>query len=120
MPGFAGTHLSPAHNVIHIVSGTLALYFGWKGSLSAARNFCFVFGAVYLGLGLAGFFLGAPGAPTLLHPGHAPDDRLWKVLPGSLELGTRDHILHVLVGGTFLVGGLFSASRSVAIFRKAA
>src|SRR5687767_12847220 len=56
-PGLLGAHLSTAHNVIHLVSGAAALYLGLKGSLSAARMFCLVFGAVYLLLGVAGFLL---------------------------------------------------------------
>ena len=34
---FLGTHLTMAHNLVHIVSGALALYFGLAGSLSAAH-----------------------------------------------------------------------------------
>jgi hypothetical protein len=100
-----GTHLSAAHNVVHILSGAIALYLGLKGSLSAARTFCLVFGAVYLLLGLAGFLFGAQGTPGV--PGPA-DARLLKVLPGTLELGTVDHVIHILLGIVFLIGGLLT------------
>ena len=105
-PGFLGTHLSLAHNLVHIISGAVALYFGLAGTLSGARLFCLVFGAVYLLLGVVGFLLGAPGTATVGHLGH--DDRLFALLPGQLELGTMDHVVHILLGLVFLVGGLLT------------
>src|ERR1041384_4291071 len=96
-PGLLGFHLSIAHTVVHLVSGALALYFGLKGTLAQARLFCIVFGAVYGLLGIVGFFAGTPGSPSGGHPGPA-DDRLFRVIPGTLELGTSDHVLHILLG----------------------
>jgi Domain of unknown function (DUF4383) len=105
-PGFLGTHLSLAHNLIHIISGAVALYFGLAGTLAAARLFCLVFGAVYLLLGVVGFLMGAPGTATVGHIG--PDSRLFALLPGTLELGTMDHTIHILLGILFLIGGLLT------------
>ena len=93
-PGLLGAHLSPAHNIIHIVSGVIALYFGFAGSLSGAKTFALVFGVVYLGLGILGLALGT-GAT-----------RMWMV--GPLTLGSVDHGIHVLLGVVFLAGGLFT------------
>ena len=45
MPGFLGTHLSVVHNLVHIISGAVALYLGFAGTLSAARLFCIVSGS---------------------------------------------------------------------------
>ncbi len=97
-PSLLGAHLSPAHNIVHLVSGAIALYLGLKGSLSATKTFCLVFGAVYLLLGLAGFLLGS-GADRMLH-----------VIAGTLEFGTVDHVIHVLLGAIFLIGGLMTGS----------
>ena len=104
-PGMLGTHLSLAHNLVHIISGAIALYFGFAGSLSGARTFCLVFGTVYLLLGAVGFVLGQPGASAIAGMMHE-DAKLWKVLPGTLELGRMDHVVHVLLGAVFLLGGL--------------
>ena len=101
MPGLLGAHLTPAHNVVHLVSGAIALYLGLKGSLSAAKMFCLVFGVVYLLLGVVGF-----GAGT-------GDDRMFD-LGGILHLGTMDHIIHVLFGAIFLIGGLMTGGSSIA------
>ncbi|HMF55879.1 MAG TPA: DUF4383 domain-containing protein [Pyrinomonadaceae bacterium] len=109
MPGFLGTHLSLAHNLVHIISGIIALYLGFSGSLGGARMFCIVFGLVYLLLGIVGFVLGSPNAPTMAGmAGMGVDARLWKVLPGTLELGTMDHIVHLLLGIVFLAGGFLT------------
>ncbi|MDX6694738.1 MAG: hypothetical protein QOF02_2341 [Blastocatellia bacterium] len=105
-PGLMGTHLSVLHNVVHLASGAVALYLGFSGTLSAARMFCLVFGAVYLLLGILGFALG--GAGTTAMPGMSPDPNLWKLIPGQLELGRMDHIIHVLLGIIFLIGGFMT------------
>ncbi len=100
-PTLMGAHFSTAHNVIHLVSGAAALYFGLAGSLSAAKMFCIIFGAVYLLLGVVGFLIGT-GA-----------DRMLALMPGTLEFGTMDHIIHVLMGGIFLIGGLVTKNGTV-------
>src|SRR2546423_1485676 len=92
---FLGTHLTMTHNLVHIVSGALALYFGLAGSLSGARLFCVIFGIVYGLLGVCGFLLGS-GNDRML----AIDD--------LLMLGTMDHIVHILLGVVFLIGGFMT------------
>ena len=108
-PGFLGTHLSTLHNLVHLISGAVALYFGLAGTLAGARLFDIVFGVVYGLLGIAGFLLGSEAAPTIPSVAHlGTDSRLFKVLPGSLELGTMDHTVHILLGIVFLIGGLLT------------
>jgi len=89
-----------AHNMVHIVSGVVALYFGFSGSYSGARGFCLLFGIVYLLLGVCGWFLGT-GA-----------EHMFNIPPGSpiLMLGKMDHIIHVLLGVIFLAGGAMGGS----------
>ena len=93
-PELLGAHLSLPHNLIHIVSGIIALYFGFAGSLSGAKTFSLVFGVVYLALGILGLALGTG------------EDRMWMV--GPLHFGKADHGIHVLLGIIFLAGGLFT------------
>jgi Domain of unknown function (DUF4383) len=94
-PHLLGAHLTPPHNVVHIVSGLIALYFGFAGTLSAAKMFSLVFGVVYLALGILGMALG-----------DATDQRMWHV--GPLDFGQADHGIHILLGVIFLAGGLFT------------
>ena len=96
-PHLLGAHLTPAHNLVHIVSGIVAIYFGFAGSLSGARSFCLVFGIVYLALGFLGQFVF--GDPAM--------DRMWHVA-GILDLAKVDHFIHILLGVVFLAGGLLT------------
>jgi hypothetical protein len=107
-PGFLGTHLSLAHNLIHIISGAAALYFGLAGTLAAARLFCLVFGAVYLLLGVVGFLLGGNQQHTIAGITHGTDSSLFSLIPGQLELASMDHTVHILIGIVFLIGGLLT------------
>ena len=107
-PGFLGTHLSLVHNLVHLISGAVSLYFGLKGTLAGARAFCLAFGAVYGLLGVAGFLLGGSGQHTVGGISHGTDSRLLAVIPGQLELGSVDHTLHILLGIVYLVGGLLT------------
>lgn len=93
-PNLLGAHLTPPHNVVHIVSGAIALYFGFAGTLSGAKIFALVFGVVYLALGVLGLVMGT-GA-----------DKMWMV--GPLHFGEMDHLIHVVLGLIFLAGGLFT------------
>ena len=94
-PDLMGMHLSVAHNIVHLVSGALALYFGLAGTYTAARSFCIVFGVVYGLLGILGFAMGSPGP-----------DRMLTVIPDQLMLGRMDHIVHIVLGALFLIAGM--------------
>ncbi|MCI0487218.1 MAG: DUF4383 domain-containing protein [Blastocatellia bacterium] len=108
-PGLMGSHLSLSHNIVHLLSGAVALYFGLKGSLSGARMFSLAFGAVYGLLGAAGFLLGSSGTPSAGMPLHETvDANLFTVIPGILELGMMDHIIHIALGVIFLLAGFMT------------
>lgn len=92
-----GAHLTKGHNIIHLVSGAISLYIGLKGSLSAAKTFGLVFGAVYLLLGVVGFLLGNPS-----------DDRMLTLIDNRLFFGTMDHIIHIVIGAIYLIGALMT------------
>ena len=91
-PHLLGAHLNPAHNAVHLVSGAIALYFGFSGSYSGARMFCLLFGIVYLLLGVCGWFLGT-----------GPDHML--PIDDLLMFGKVDHLIHIGLGVIFLAGG---------------
>src|SRR3989442_15300413 len=84
-PGLIGMHLSALHNVLLLLSGALAIYFGLKATPAATRTFCMVFGAVYGVLGLAGFVAGG-------------SDYTFTIIPGALVLGAMDHLVHLILG----------------------
>lgn len=107
-PGFLGTHLSVTHNLVHLISGAVSLYFGMAGTLAGARLFDLVFGVVYGLLGIAGFLLGGNQQHTIGGISHGTDSRLLPVIPGSLELGSMDHTVHILIGLVYIVGALMT------------
>ncbi len=94
-PGFLGMHLSALHNVVHLLSGAAALYFGLVATQAAGRTFCLVFGASYGLLALAG--LGVGGLNNTI-----------TIISGALVLGTMDHVVHLILGAVFLSVGLAS------------
>lgn len=93
-PNLLGAHLNTPHNLVHIISGAVSLYFGLAGSLSGARLFCIVFGLVYLLLGIVGFLVGSG------------PDRMFDV--AGLHLGTMDHLIHIVLGIIYLIGGFLT------------
>lgn len=87
-----GAHVGPGyatHNLVHVVTGVLALYFGFTGSISVARGLCIIFGLVYLAVGILGLAMG-----DLTHE--------------PLVLGRVDHGINLIVGAIFLGGGVFT------------
>lgn len=106
LPGLFFAHLSPLHNLIHLSSGVLALWAASKLSTKDARVFSFIFGGLYGLLGVIGFIVGQPDLPSVPHMDI--DNNLWRVITGSLEFGTADHIIHLLIGGAFIVAGVLA------------
>lgn len=100
MPGMLGMHLSFAHNLIHLLSGALAIWVGYSDDPKKAYNFAVAFGSVYGLLGLAGFIIGNPGYPGVGHM--EADQNLLRVIPNVLEFGTADHTVHLIIAAAFL------------------
>jgi len=109
VPGLGGTHLSLLHNLLHLGSGVLSIYFGKYTSAIAARAFAILFGLFYFLLAVAGYFFGNPGIATVpIVTSMDIDPRLVMIVPGWLELGLRDHVLHFFLGMIFLTSGLLT------------
>lgn len=98
VPNLLGAHLGTSHNIIHLVSGAISLYLGLKGTLAQARTFCLVFGIVYALLGVVGFLMGTG------------EHRMLDINALGLMLGTVDHIIHLVIGALYLIGGLVTKS----------
>lgn len=96
-PDLLGMHLTPAHNVVHLASGALALYFG-NVAPQNARAFCAIFGTVYLLFGLTGIV-----APDLVASliSHAPMGDGRALMP--------DNLVHILLGGVCVFAALATA-----------
>jgi hypothetical protein len=104
MPGMLGMHLSVAHNLIHLLSGALAIWFGYSSEQHRAYNLTMVFGVAYGLIAIAGYMIGNPGYPTLGNLN--ADQHLWRVIPNVMEFGTVDHVLHLFISAVFLTAAL--------------
>ncbi len=110
IPGFMGMHLSMTHNLIHIVSGALALWAGFADESRRAYTLSVVFGSLYGLLAIAGFIIGVPGYPGVGYM--AADQYLWRVIPNILEYGTMDHTVHLILSAAFLLAAYSWKKRS--------
>lgn len=110
LPGLLGAHLSPAHNIIHLISGAVALYFGTRTDYFSAQRFCIAFAVFYGLLGVAGLIFGHPGTASL--PPMEYSKHLLAVMPHQLELGGADHAIHLVLAALFALGG-FSKPRKI-------
>ena len=89
--GHDGTHHSIGHNLTHIVAGLLILDVALVGSSATRRSFCFLFGAIYLAIGLFGIF--------------SVRDSL-RIVPGLIEFHLEDEWIQMATGLLFVVIGL--------------
>lgn len=107
IPYLLDFHLSYTNNVIHVVTGALALWFGFQSPM-AAKTFCYIAGAFYGVLGLLGFVAGVPGVASVANP--VEDRFLWRFIPDVLEFGTADHVIHLVVGAAFVLAAIMKFS----------
>jgi hypothetical protein len=103
MPTLMGFHLTPIHNIIHIVTGLIALYLGFAGSYDGAKTFCLIFGVVYILIAIIGFM--APGTLASIL-GHAGPMTSADLMP--------DNVFHLVVGILFLAVGMMRPAVVVA------
>ncbi len=93
--GHEASHHTLGHNLTHIVAGLLALYTALAGSSGTRRSFCFVFGAIYLAVGLLGVF--------------SVRDSL-RIIPGLIEFHLEDEWIQIVTGLLFVSLGLLKKS----------
>jgi uncharacterized membrane protein HdeD (DUF308 family) len=93
-PNLLGMHLSVPHNIFHLVTGALAIYFGFGRTLHATRTFNLIFGVLYLLLGILGFV-----APMVV-----ADLLRMQDAPGPVGSIAPDNLINLLLGAVFLVG----------------
>lgn len=87
-------HADTVHNMVHIVSGVLFLFFG-LATPNAAGGYLKIFGIVYLLLGVLGVVnIGTTGMGKLL---------------GFLHVNGPDNLLHIGLGLVIFLAGLLPA-----------
>ena len=86
-------HVNPAHNVVHLLSGAVALFCGMT-SIGASRNYFRIFGIVY----------GAVAVMGLMHMGEHTN------LLGLISNNDADTYLHIAISAVSLILGFMPAS----------
>ena len=103
-PNLLGMHLTAVHNVVHLVSGGLALYFGFANP-AGARGFLLGFGSIYGLLAVMGFVAPQMFGRIIGHGDGAADARRFLV----------DNVVHVLITAACFVGAFAGAPRKTPI-----
>ena len=103
-PHLLGMHLTPLHNVVHVLSGAAALYFGFANP-AGARGFLLGFGSVYGLLAVLGFVAPQMFARLIGHGAAGTDARMFLV----------DNLVHVAVSAACFVAALAGAPRKTTI-----
>ncbi len=103
-PTLLGLHLTPIHDIVHLLTALVALYVGFAATLTSARIFCLVFGAGYLLLAVAGITMPGLVASILGHPALTAHDL------------TPDNAVHAALGAALLVVGLRAPKTVVRTF----
>ena len=88
-------HVNAAHNVVHLLSGAVALFAGMT-SMGAARMYFRIFGLVYGVVAVMGFFVGDG------------------MLLGLISNNTANTWLHVVIAAVSLLLGFMPASAETA------
>ena len=88
-------HFEATHNVIHLLTGLIGVWVGYRASDKAAKQFAWIFGVIYTLLALAGFagLTEIGGALGIMH-----------LMDGAYN------VVHLVVG----VWGIYAATRSPA------
>ncbi len=86
---FLGFALDPIHNLVHLVTGLVGLYFGYAMAGRLSRPFDQVAGIFYAILTVVGFIVAGVGAGVLL----------------TVSFNLADNILHLVTALVALYGG---------------
>ncbi len=104
-PTLWGAHLGVYHNIFHVVVGLVSIWYGVERSATAAKTCCRAFGSLFMALGIVGLLVAGGNA-----------DSLWVIVPNALQMGTTDHLIHIVVGGVFLLGAFFTLRKKDIVY----
>lgn len=108
-----GMILTPFHDVLLVIAGAVALYYGLRGTEFQARYCCRVLGVVFALLGVVGFIVG-PGM-AVVDGVSFRDSNLLRLIPNQLMLGTADSVFNLIVGVIGCIAGFFPREKEIQI-----
>ncbi len=101
MENFLGLNLSSMHCWVLAASGCIGIYNGLSTDRELSMKLNFAVGIFFILNAVLGFAVGEPGIDRGVM--NVPDEMVLNVAPGFLELSTKDHILHAVIGVLFLI-----------------
>jgi hypothetical protein len=115
-PAFLGMHGCWLGNLLDLGLGAALAYAARKAGPSILLASCFAAGVGLLVWGVAGMVFGHPAQSSLA--GLPPDLQLLVLIPGALESGRTDHLLHLFLGVAFGIAGLVCLAESPLRLRR--
>jgi hypothetical protein len=113
-PLLFGMHLGFVHSLLYLVVGGYALWYGQNTTERRAVRFSLASGALLALAGIAGLVLGRYGISSMGNTTDTvADPFLVAVVPGWLEFGRADHIVHLLLGTVLLLSGVLWEGREL-------
>lgn len=106
-PMLMGMHLGFVHSMIYISAGAGALWLGQNGTTRRAVQYSMVGGTLFALLGIAGLVFGQYGISSMGNAADIIEDSfLLEVIPGWLEFGRVDHVVHLALGTVLLLSAV--------------
>lgn len=110
---FMGMALNAIHNLMLVIAGGVAIYYGTQGTEFQARNCCRTLGVLFGVLAAAGFIAG-PGTATATGVAQRSADLL-PVIRGHLEFTTADSFANAVFGLIGLISGFLPRQKEIEI-----
>lgn len=109
-----GMNLNPLHDVLLLIAGGAALYFGIAGTEFQARYCCRTLGIFFGLIGVIGIVSGG-GMVTISELAGKHESHLIRLIPQHLEMGMADSIANLVVGLIGLVAGFFPRQAEIEV-----
>lgn len=104
-PTLWGAHLGVYHNIFHLAAGLIAVWYGSGRSATESKTCGRALGALFMALGIVGLLVAGGNA-----------DSLWVIVPNRLQMGTTDHLIHIILGAVFLLGAFFTLRKKDIVY----
>lgn len=109
-----GMNLNAFHDVLLLIAGAAALYYGIAGTEFQARYCCRALGVIFGLLGVIGIVSGG-GMVTISELIGKHETHLIRLIPQHLELGTADSMANILFGVIGLIAGFLPRQTEIEV-----
>lgn len=101
--GLMGMHMTWAQNIFYLLTGAIAVWYGFTGTSEAAHMYSRIIGTIYLLLGVFGFI-----TPEII-------EKILRIDTSAVSANLMtDNIVHLIIGAIFLIAGVLSETHTAA------